>query len=65
MRDAGGGGGLPLGGARGDRVRILRVRALFVMVFEEPMLRRKFGEEYEAYYRQVPGWFPHFRNKLD
>jgi len=39
--------------------------ALFVMVFEEPMLRRKFGEEYEAYYRQVPGWFPHFRNKLD
>src|SRR5467141_1207100 len=39
--------------------------ALFVMVFEEPMLRRKFGEEYEAYCRQVPGWFPHFRNKLD
>ncbi len=39
--------------------------ALFVMVFEEPMLRRKFGEEYEAYRRQVPGWFPHFRNKLD
>src|SRR6266849_597464 len=39
--------------------------ALFVMVFEEPMLRRKFGEEYEAYCRPVPGWFPHFRNKLD
>jgi len=31
--------------------------ALFVMVFEEPTLRRKFGEEYEAYRRQVPAGF--------
>jgi protein-S-isoprenylcysteine O-methyltransferase Ste14 len=39
--------------------------ALFVMVFEEPILRHKFGAEYEAYCRQVPRWFPRFRNKLD
>jgi protein-S-isoprenylcysteine O-methyltransferase Ste14 len=39
--------------------------ALFVMVFEEPMLRRKFGEEYEAYCRRVPRWLPRFGNKLD
>jgi protein-S-isoprenylcysteine O-methyltransferase Ste14 len=39
--------------------------ALFVMVYEEPMLRNKFGAEYEAYSRQVPRWIPHFRNKLN
>jgi protein-S-isoprenylcysteine O-methyltransferase Ste14 len=38
---------------------------LFVMVYEEPMLRHKFGAEYEAYCRQVPRWIPRFRNKLD
>lgn len=37
----------------------------FVLACEEPILRRKFGAEYEAYCRQVPRWFPHFRNKLD
>jgi protein-S-isoprenylcysteine O-methyltransferase Ste14 len=39
--------------------------ALFVMIFEEPILRNKFGAEYEAYCRQVPRWIPRFRNKLD
>jgi protein-S-isoprenylcysteine O-methyltransferase Ste14 len=39
--------------------------ALFVMVYEEPMLRHKFGAEYEAYCRQVPRWIPRLRNKLD
>jgi protein-S-isoprenylcysteine O-methyltransferase Ste14 len=39
--------------------------ALFVMVFEEPALRRKFGGEYEAYCRQVPRWLPRLRNRLD
>jgi protein-S-isoprenylcysteine O-methyltransferase Ste14 len=38
---------------------------LFVMVYEEPTLRNKFGAEYEAYCRRVPGWIPRFRNKLD
>jgi len=38
---------------------------LFVLVYEEPILRRKFGAEYEAYCRQVPRWFPCLRSKLD
>ncbi len=38
---------------------------LFVLLYEEPTLRRKFGAEYEAYCRQVPRWLPRFRNKLD
>jgi protein-S-isoprenylcysteine O-methyltransferase Ste14 len=39
--------------------------ALFVMVYEEPSLRVKFGAEYEAYCRRVPRWIPRFRDKLD
>jgi protein-S-isoprenylcysteine O-methyltransferase Ste14 len=38
---------------------------LFVLLYEEPTLRRKFGAEYEAYCRQVPRWIPRFKNKLD
>src|SRR5262245_24262332 len=30
----------------------------FVRLYEEPVLRRQFGEQYEAYRRAVPGWFP-------
>jgi protein-S-isoprenylcysteine O-methyltransferase Ste14 len=30
----------------------------FVQFYEEPTLRRKFGEEYEDYCRRVPGWWP-------
>ena len=30
----------------------------FVRLYEEPVLRRQFGEEYEAYRRAVPGWVP-------
>jgi protein-S-isoprenylcysteine O-methyltransferase Ste14 len=30
----------------------------FVRFYEEPTLRRKFGEEYEDYCRRVPGWWP-------
>jgi protein-S-isoprenylcysteine O-methyltransferase Ste14 len=30
----------------------------FVVLYEEPTLRRQFGAEYEAYYRQVPRWLP-------
>lgn len=32
--------------------------AAFVHWYEEPTLRRQFGEEYEAYRRAVPGWWP-------
>jgi protein-S-isoprenylcysteine O-methyltransferase Ste14 len=33
----------------------------FVRLYEEPVLRRRFGEEYEAYRRAVPGWIPRLR----
>jgi len=31
---------------------------LFVVFYEEPTLRRKFGAEYEEYCRRVPRWLP-------
>ncbi len=31
---------------------------LFVLFFEEPTLRRKFGAEYEEYCKRVPRWIP-------
>jgi protein-S-isoprenylcysteine O-methyltransferase Ste14 len=33
----------------------------FVRVYEEPTLARRFGAEYEAYRRAVPGWRPRRR----
>jgi protein-S-isoprenylcysteine O-methyltransferase Ste14 len=35
----------------------------FVHWYEEPTLRRRFGADYEAYVRTVPGWWP--RPKAD
>jgi protein-S-isoprenylcysteine O-methyltransferase Ste14 len=34
---------------------------LFVVFFEEPLLRRKFGASYEEYCRRVPRWVPRVR----
>lgn len=34
---------------------------LIVIAYEEPHLRRVFGEEYAAYCRQVRRWLPHLR----
>jgi protein-S-isoprenylcysteine O-methyltransferase Ste14 len=34
------------------------VTAIFVRLYEEPTLRGRFGAEYEAYRRAVPGWWP-------
>src|SRR6266498_3521465 len=34
---------------------------LFVVLYEEPTLRRKFGAEYEAYIRSVGRWIPRIR----
>ncbi len=39
--------------------------SLFVLLYEEPTLRRKFGAEYEVYCQLVPRWIPRFGNKLD
>lgn len=36
---------------------------LFVLIFEEPVLRRKFGAEYEEYCRRVPRWFPRLKSR--
>jgi protein-S-isoprenylcysteine O-methyltransferase Ste14 len=33
---------------------------LFVVFYEEPTLRRQFGESYERYRRSVPRWIPRF-----
>ena len=33
----------------------------FVRWYEEPNLRRRFGADYEAYGRAVPGWWPRIR----
>ena len=36
------------------------VTHLFVIGYEEPALRRAFGEQYEAYCRRVGRWWPRF-----
>lgn len=33
----------------------------FVVLYEEPTLKRQFGESYEHYRRTVPRWIPRFR----
>jgi len=33
----------------------------FVRWYEEPTLRRRFGADYEAYLRTVPGWWPRLK----
>jgi protein-S-isoprenylcysteine O-methyltransferase Ste14 len=33
----------------------------FVLIYEEPVLGRKFGESYADYRRKVPRWIPRFR----
>ena len=35
----------------------------FVLLYEEPTLRRQFGEEYEAYCRNVPRWLPRLEKR--
>jgi protein-S-isoprenylcysteine O-methyltransferase Ste14 len=30
----------------------------FVLIYEEPTLARRYGESYQAYRRNVPGWLP-------
>lgn len=34
---------------------------LFVVLYEEPTLRRRFGQEYDAYAAHVPRWVPRWR----
>jgi protein-S-isoprenylcysteine O-methyltransferase Ste14 len=37
---------------------MLTIAHLFVVLYEEPTLRRQFGESYEEYVRTVPRWVP-------
>jgi protein-S-isoprenylcysteine O-methyltransferase Ste14 len=37
------------------------VTHLFVVIYEEPTLRRKFGDEYGEFYANVPRWIPRLR----
>lgn len=39
-------------------VVIFLVFHLFVTLYEEPTLRKKFGASYEKYYKSVPRWIP-------
>ena len=34
---------------------------IFIVVYEEPTLRQKFGDEYKAYCREVRRWIPRLR----
>jgi protein-S-isoprenylcysteine O-methyltransferase Ste14 len=34
------------------------INHLFFLLYEEPVLERRFGEEYRAYKRRVPRWLP-------
>ncbi|HSA93126.1 MAG TPA: isoprenylcysteine carboxylmethyltransferase family protein [Terriglobales bacterium] len=36
---------------------------LFVLLYEEPTLRDKFGADYEEYCRRVPRWIPKLRRR--
>ena len=40
---------------------MLSVAHVFVVLYEEPTLRRQFGASYEEYSRSVPRWIPRLR----
>jgi protein-S-isoprenylcysteine O-methyltransferase Ste14 len=42
-------------------ILMLLVAHCFVILYEEPTLRRQFGDSYEKYRRSVPRWIPRLR----
>ncbi|MCI0689376.1 MAG: hypothetical protein L0Y54_19395, partial [Sporichthyaceae bacterium] len=40
---------------------VLAAFVAFVLLYEQPTLRRQFGAEYDTYRRNVPGWLPRLR----
>jgi protein-S-isoprenylcysteine O-methyltransferase Ste14 len=46
----------------GYALMFLLITHLFVMLYEEPHLRRVFGSSYEDYLRTVPRWIPKWRS---
>ena len=43
---------------------MLLIAHVFVVLYEEPTLRRQFGDSYEEYRRKVPRWIPKLRASL-
>ena len=43
---------------------MLTIAHVFVVLYEEPTLRRQFGESYEEYRRTVPRWIPKVPSKI-
>jgi len=39
---------------------MLTIAHIFVVLYEEPTLKRQFGQSYEEYQRRVPRWLPRF-----
>jgi protein-S-isoprenylcysteine O-methyltransferase Ste14 len=60
-----GGQGLLLGDVRllAYALLVWLVVHLFVVGYEEPTLRRSFGDEYEAFRANVPRWIPRVRGR--
>jgi protein-S-isoprenylcysteine O-methyltransferase Ste14 len=52
---------LPSGAALIFCLPWLLLAHIFVLAYEEPALRRKFGAPYETYCRTVPRWIPRLR----
>ena len=42
---------------------MLLIAHVFVVLYEEPTLRRQFGESYEGYRKKVPRWLPRLRRQ--
>ena len=40
---------------------MLSIAHVFVVLYEEPILKRQFGESYEEYRQKVPRWIPRLR----
>ncbi len=38
------------------------INNIYFLVYEEPDLEKRFGEEYREYRKQVPRWFPKFKS---
>lgn len=42
---------------------VAAVFAAFVRFYEQPTLTRRYGAQYQAYLRDVPGWWPRLRTR--
>lgn len=42
---------------------VAAVFAAFVRFYEQPALTRRYGAQYQAYLRDVPGWWPRLRSR--